>query len=166
VPLLLHETFRSHPAGSVASGSAGRIGRWQVVDGPGASVPSTWELQGTGASRHLAATQVSAPEPDTKLVYSSDGSLDVGHPLQPVHWDDYRYSAEVRMTAAGAAGVVFRFLDAESHYRFTLDSAGGSLQLVRVLAGTEQVLGVTAADVSLNRANLMTVEAIGDHLRA
>jgi hypothetical protein len=163
VPLLLHEAFAGASPGDVPSG-------WYAEDaGPGG--PSRWRVmeQGEPPSRFVeqASTIGSAvgPErPGAVLLLADPPGLDAADPGRPANWTDIRLSIFVRSAAGGAAGVVFRHGGPGIWYRFALHERGRSL----IKAGPAGV-AILAADGFTwrrNRDYLLTVEAIGNSLRA
>ena len=58
------------------------------------------------------------------------------HPDQPANWTDYRLSVYLRSADDDAIGVVFRYLDADYYYRFSMDRQRKYRRLVRVINGS------------------------------
>ncbi|HEX2079267.1 MAG TPA: hypothetical protein VHG08_16190 [Longimicrobium sp.] len=176
IPLLLRDFFRGYAPGDAAQGPAGRLGRWRVHDAGDTGGPSRWEVRETPApaARYLAQTSAirdgAAPADPamhgTVLVYGGDPSLAPGHPEHPAGWTDVRVSAYARTDGGGAMGLVFRWQDGGSHYRFSLECGGALRRLVRVAGGTATLLAEDAFACQPGRDYLLTVEAVGSSLRA
>src|SRR6185295_1976166 len=153
VPLLLHETFVGVKPGDPPVGwytedaGPGGPSRWRVME---VGTPPTWYVEQT-------AKIGSAAEPDrpgTVLLLADPTSAD---------WTDMRVSVYVRSVAGGAAGLVFRYGDPGSGYRFALHE-----RLHRLVKATPAGVEVLAEDHfawQRNRDYLLTVEAIGKSLR-
>src|SRR5207249_3894863 len=90
VPLLLHDDFGTYASGTTATGPAGTLDGWTVVD-QGSGGPSKWKIgqRGTPASNIL-----------TQAVPIWGGTLDHRDPVKPgtmlvrgdPAWTDYRFS--------------------------------------------------------------------------
>jgi hypothetical protein len=175
IPLLLRDFFSGYPLGGAAQGPAGRLGRWEVHDAGSTGGPSHWEVRETAApaARYLAQTSTIASGganpadpalPGTVLFFGADPSLAAGHLEQPGAWTDYRLSAWVR-AGGGAAGVVFRWQSAASHYRFSFDCTTPYRRLVSVAGGALTVLAEDAFACDAGRDYLLSVEVVGASLR-
>lgn len=176
VPLLLDEDFRALTVGSAASGPAGSLGRWRVHDQGNSGGPSRWEVreEGVPPSRLVAQTaaiQGGSPsaadpvKPGTLLLYGDDPALAPGHREQPGQWRDYRLQVRAEAADGFALGVVFRYLDDDHHYRFSLDRDGRYRRLVRVVGGVHTLL---AKDDFVYRTGVqytLVVEAVDSAIR-
>jgi len=176
VPLLLHESFADFTVGTTASGPGGTLGLWQVVDQGNAQGPSQWVVGATAAPvSHFISQQtniwggttdgVDPVKPGTLLVYGADPQLPAGHIDQPANWTDYRLTAFLRNGDDDAIGLVFRYVDANNYYRFSMDAQRSYRRLVRVISGQHTILDeddrrhLKEVDIAI------TVEAIGASLR-
>lgn len=166
IPLLLHDDFAGYGESATVSGPAGVLSGWHVHD-EGTDGPSLWEVGSEGAPASFFITQTSRlmggtsdligpVEPGTLLVFQEMAG--------PGQWTDYRLSLHLRRGAGQIIGVVFRFSDDDHHYRWTLDDSH-THQLVRVVKGTYTILVHGTAVVNDEQDVLLTIEAIGDHLR-
>jgi hypothetical protein len=176
IPLLLREGFNGYAAGDAAQGPAGALGRWRVHDEGDTDAPSHWEVQETPApvAKYLIQTSgirggsddpADPFKPGTLLLYGDDPALDSTHAEQSSNWTDYRLSVYLSAEHAGAVGLVFRYSDADNHYRVSMDRAGGYRRLVGVKEGAHTVLAEDAFTYEPQRDYLFTVEAVGDELR-
>lgn len=176
VPLLLHEAFAGYTVGTVVSGPAGALGRWQVRDEGTSDGPSRWTVgeDGVPPSRFLLQTSnlwggtdsgVDPVKPGTLLLLGDDPALPAGHPDQPGNWTDIRLSAFLRSGDDDALGLVFRYLGPGSYYRFSMDRERRYRRLVRVIAGVHTLLAEDDVAYRQNQDYLITIEAIGPSLR-
>lgn len=176
IPLLLREGFRNYAAGTAAPGPSGKLGRWEVHDEGDSNAPSRWEVRETVAPIAHYLTQTSSIKggnndptdpfkPGTMLLLGNDPSLDAGHLEQPANWTDYRLSVYLRATAGGAMGLVFRYRNGNSYYRFSLDRNGNYRRLVSVVNGLHAVLAQDDFAYELDKDYLISIEAIGPALR-
>ena len=176
IPLLLHEAFSGYAPGTIAAGPAGRLERWQVADEGANQGPSQWRVGEEGAPPSHFITQTTniwggtvdgadPVMPGSVLLYGDDPLLDAADPRQPGAWTDYRFSLFVRSADDDAVGVVFRYLDANHHYRFSMDRERRYWRLVRVAGGVTTVLAESVFAYLQNRDYRIAVEAIGSSLR-
>ena len=77
---------------------------------------------------------------------------------------DFRFTARVEATGAGSAGFVFRYVDQQNYYRFTIDRIRGRRYLSRFLAGSFTVLHTSTLPTNAAPAQLVKVEAVGNRL--
>jgi hypothetical protein len=115
--------------------------RWSAADGE-LRQTSNYHVSGAGAAR-LATMAVG------------------GDPA----WRDIRLSARLRSEDDDAIGVVFRYVDAENYYRFSMDSQRGYRRLVRRAVGVTTVLWQDTVAYTVGREYVVTVEASGPVLR-
>lgn len=120
---------------------------------------SPWSVPGWGAISQTsniwggADDAASAPKPGTMLIGGETG------------WSDYRYTVLLRSSDDDAIGVVFRYQDANNHYRYSMDRERRYRRLVRVASGVFTVLAQDDAVYLTDQDYEITVEAIGDSLR-
>jgi hypothetical protein len=176
VPLPLHETFTGYPAGAAADGPSGRLGPWSVLDEGAAGGPSRWEVREEPASSTRFLLQTSGirggsdigadpVKPGTLLIYDGDSAPAGAGAPRPREWTDYRLSLYARSSGAGALGIVLRYIDANNHYRFSMDRELGYRRLVRVLNGSTRVLQEDPFEYRQNTDYELSVEAVGASLR-
>jgi len=135
--------------------SAGEV---EVVDEGDQQGPSQW---------HVSAGT---------LIQTSNilgGSADPSQPHKPgtvalggdPSWEDYQLSVRLRAGDDDAIGVVFRRLDAENWYRFSLDHEGGYRRLVKRVAGEISVLWEDDGSFAVGEAFDVSVAAEGARIR-
>lgn len=131
---------------------------------------SAWKIPRLGAVVQTSNIWGGTPDgtdpvkPGTMLVHGS------------VDWTDYRLSVYLRsatvvaidkVTATvseGAIGVVFRYLDANNYYRFSMDRQRKYRRLVRVAMGTHTILAEDDFVYRQDQDYLITIEAVGSSL--
>jgi hypothetical protein len=176
MPLLLRETFSGYAVGVSADGPSGNLGRWAVIDSGEIDGPSHWEVreEGVPPGKYLIQTSnirggsndAGDPnKPGTVLFRADSNDLPASHADQPSNWTDYCLSAYLRSATDGAIGLVFRYLDGDHYYRFSMDRMGQYRRLVSVVNGEHAILAEDDFVYDLNRDYLITVEAIGSSLR-
>ncbi|MGH8067489.1 MAG: hypothetical protein ACRERE_20095 [Candidatus Entotheonellia bacterium] len=172
VILLAEDTLRpSHIYRIVSVDNAAKT---VTVDGEPAlrGGSSAWEIPSLGAVVQTSdiwggtLDGDDAVKPGTMLVRANIPQLPVDHPEQPITWTDYRFSVYLHATMdENAMGVVFRYMDHDSYYRFSMDRQRTYRRLVRVLDGTHTILAEDDFVYRQNQDYLITVEAIGPALR-
>ncbi|CBW77387.1 unnamed protein product (plasmid) [Mycetohabitans rhizoxinica HKI 454] len=113
-------------------------------------------LSQTGAFMTPDSTPLGHP-----LEQPSRGTLALGPPLAAA---DIRLTMNLDMPGNGAAGVVFRYTDAQNYYRFSIDRTSRRRILVRFSGGAFQVLHVSALPPSMATTYAVVVEAVGGRL--
>ena len=105
-------------------------------------------------------------KPGTMLIKANNPNLSVNHPEQPVMWTDYRFSVFFRATIDdNAIGVVFRYSEPESYFRFSMDRRRRYRRLVSVIGGTHTILAEDDFMYRPDQEYLITVEVVGSSLR-
>jgi hypothetical protein len=166
IPLLLHDDFTGYGDAVGINGPAGVLSGWQVHDVGTDEGPSRWEIGSEGDRTSFFLTQTSQwggkTDPNVPVRF---GTLLVFQEMaQPRQWTDYRLSLYLRRGAGQIIGVVFRFLDDDHHYRWTMDNSH-THQLVRVVKGAYEILAQGEAVVNDEKDVRLTIEAVGVHLR-
>ena len=176
VPLLLHETFAGVNVGDTALGPSGHLGRWRVVDQGTSQGPSRWQIAETPApvTRYVVQTTnifggstdgTDPVKPGSMLILGADPNLASTDPDQPQNWTDYRLTAYLRDEDDDAIGLVFRYVDANNYYRFSMDGQRSYRRLVRVVNGSHTILSEDDRRYQSNDDYGVTVEAIGPSLK-
>lgn len=176
IPLLLREGFRSYPVNASAEGPSGKLGRWEVHDEGENNTPSKWEVRPIGTPPAYFLRQTSSikggaddatdpVKPGTLLVFGSDPALALAHSEQPINWTDYRVSVYVSAAGGGAMGLVFRCVNGNNYYRFSLDRNDKYRRLVSVANGIHIILAQDDFAYEAETDYQITIEAIGKALR-
>ena len=74
------------------------------------------------------------------LLYSDDAALVTNDPGQPGNWTDYRVTAILDSSDTGALGLLVRYIDENTYYRFSLDRQKGYRRFESVVFGITTVL--------------------------
>lgn len=162
IPLLARDEFAGLPDGAEATGPAGTLGEWRVVDTGTEQAPSRWRVVQEAAGRYL--NQVSN-------IWG--GTVDATDPVKPgtvllrgdATWSDYRFDVHVQSLDDDAVGVVFRYLDAGTHYRFSMDRERRYRRLVRIVSHVHTILAQDDFVYETGRDYALSVEAAGPALR-
>lgn len=121
-------------------------GRWTFADEPGNDQGSAWEA-GAGA-----LTQT------TTLTAGSYATA--GDPAMT----DCRVSVVAAGRGQGAVGVVVRYADVQNLYRLSIDAPGGTLTLIKRIAGTETSLWSEPIAWRGDHPYLLTLDVVGARL--
>jgi hypothetical protein len=129
----------------------------EIVDAAGAVAgPSLWEVNG-GTLRQTSdinATEAGVHFPGT---YACAGNPE---------WRDVQIHARLRSDDDDAIGVMFRYVDDDNYYRFSMDSERGYRRLIRKVEGVVSTLWQDSAAYTVGRSYDLTIRAAGTDLRA
>lgn len=130
---------------------------WTIEDLGPLSAPSSWQLdQGrlhqTSNIRNNV-TQEALNKQGT-IIHTGDAN-----------WSDLLFSVSVRSESDDEFGVVFRYQDAQNHYRFTMNRQGGYRRLMQVNNGTWSLLWEDDYAFELDRLYALVVVLQGDHIQ-
>jgi hypothetical protein len=129
----------------VVTDAARRVGPWIIHDDePFAIVPSAWKLSG-GALRQTHEIITHAVAGD-------------------VTWTDYRVAVRLRSDAPAGIGILFRYVDEDHYYRFSLDASLGIRQLEVIAGGVATTLWSAPGTYTVGEPFTLTVDAVGSHL--
>lgn len=143
------------PAGTVAfrddrhrrdDGDTSRVGPWTVVDLGGGVAAGGWRIAGD--------TVVGAALGGESAVVTSGSA-----------WGDFRYTVRFHSDGAGAVGVVFRYVDADNHYRLTFAATAPRRRLERIVGGVATLLWSDATAVPAEATVTVQIEVAGDRLQ-
>lgn len=120
---------------------------------------SAWEIPALGAV--VQTSNIWGGTQDAKAAQKPGTMLLRGRP----DWTDYRVSVILRSTDDDAIGLVFRYLDTDHYYRFSMDRQRRYRRVVRVVDGIHTILAEDEFVYRQGQDYLITVEAIGSSLR-
>ena len=80
-------------------------------------------------------------------------------------WGDVLVSCRLQSFDDGAIGVSFRYQDADTCYRFSMDSERSYRRVVKLVGGNAELLWESADGYVVGRAYQLAVLALGDELR-
>lgn len=176
VPLLLHEDFGAYLDGTGVNGPSETLDGWTVHDEGTNAAPSHWKIreEGDPPSHYLVQTSniwggtmagTDPRKPGTMLLRADHPHVPSDHPDQPGNWTDYRLSVYLRSSDDDAIGAVFRYVDSDYYYRFSIDRQRKYRRLVRVVDGVHSILAEDDFVYRQDQDYLLTIEAIGALLR-
>lgn len=158
MPVLLHETFDS-----------GSIEGWEIEDEGNVDGSSDWKIKFTTFNEKLVhyLNQTSnihreiAGEPDlpdcrgTYALYDKRGD----------NWTDYRLTVILASGDEGAIGVMFRYKDQDTYYRFSMDREMKYRRLIKMKRGSVEILAENEWIHEENHIYELTIEAIGSSIK-
>jgi hypothetical protein len=145
-PFLLLESFED----------AGALARFEVVDQGADGGPSQWQIEGGALLQTSGIQGGSEPAlPGTQAIFGASGD--------PA-WTDYRLAARLRSDAGSSVGLVFRWQDADNHYRLSADAKRGFRRLIKRQGGVVTVLWEDAVRYAPGEPFRLEVEAVGPRL--
>ncbi|PVE22767.1 hypothetical protein DC522_19155 [Microvirga sp. KLBC 81] len=128
-----------------------------IVDSGGAVAgPSLWEVDG-GTLRQTS--DINAPEDG---VHFPGTYAYAGNP----EWRDVQIHARLRSDDDDAIGVMFRYVDDDNYYRFSMDSERGYRRLIRKVAGVVSTLWQDPVGYTVGQGYDLSIRALGTELRA
>lgn len=129
----------------------------EIVDAGGASGgPSQWEANGGTLKQ---TSDINAPENgvDFPATYTR-----AGEPW----WGDVHIYARLHSDDDGAIGIMFRYVDDDNYYRFSMDSARSYRRLVKKVAGVVSTLWQDSVPYTVGQNYDLSIRADGTELRA
>lgn len=128
---------------------------WQQIDEGTIDAPSTWRLSDKGLL--CQESSIRGPDPDWRLgTYQFAGSDT---------WTDYRFSVRLQSDTDGVIGVMFRYTDSDTYYRFLMDRQLHCRRLERILRSGLVVLWEDSVDYEKNQEYVLAIDAFGARLR-
>lgn len=131
--------------------------RWTFVDEGDQQSPSQWEITDSELRQtsdiHGGNTDGSVP--DKPGTYALTGDL---------AWKDYRLSVRLSSDDDNAIGVMFRYLDSDNYYRFSMDRELGYRRLIKQIDGVITVLWQDDVQYIQSREYNLTIECVGKRL--
>jgi hypothetical protein len=157
VPALLHDDFGDYDI--KVPGANGSIERWQVRDDAGSK--SHWFISDDG-QKPPDFEMIQNERATTALVYQNAPEVPASE--QPSNWTDYRLTVRFRHKD-GKIGVIFRYGDSANQYRFVLDAATKTSQLIAISKGLPVPIANGHYNFVVNEDRVVHVEAVGSVLR-
>jgi hypothetical protein len=131
--------------------------RWTFVDDGTVDGPSDWQVSG-GWLRQTSGIQdgnASAAAPEKRGTVAVRGERS---------WSDYRLTVRLASGEDDAIGVMFRYLDADNYYRFSMDSQRAYRRLIKRIGGAVTTLWEDAVPFEVGREYLITIDCAGERL--
>ena len=146
------------PAGVVFEERFGSraLDHYNIVDQGTSSGPSHW----------MAGAEIVQ---DTNIYGGSIAATAIEKPgtlaLQRAHtWRDLRITAKLRSDDDDSIGLVFRYVDGDNYYRFSIDSERAYRRLVKFVGGAATLLWQDNYAYSVGQAYTLVLEAVGPQL--
>jgi hypothetical protein len=130
---------------------------WNTVDEGNLSGPSNWELF-NGCLRQTSS--IHSSEPETNIEKKGTYKFS-GNPL----WKNVIFTARIKSLDDGALGVMFRYLDQNNYYRFSMDNELGYRRLIKNVNGNFEKLWEDNLSYEKDRTYELTIIAIDNLLR-
>lgn len=127
---------------------------YTVLDETTASGPSAWFTDQGYLLQSSNINGAGAPSTPGTILWTGNTA-----------WTDYTVSVRARPQDNDAFGVVFRFVDKDNYYRFSMDAQRSYRRLVRKVKGTFQVLAEDKVPYSPNNWVDIQAVAIGNRLK-
>lgn len=129
------------------------LGRWTVRDAGQVNPPSRWRMSRGALAQHSMISGGGAPDfPGTVAIAGEPG------------WRDYRLTARLRSDSGGGIGLVFRWVDDDNYYRFSLDAQRSFRRLIKKEQGVVTTLWEDTFSYQPGEPFTLTIDAIGPHL--
>jgi hypothetical protein len=128
-----------------------------IVDAGGASAgPSHWEADGGALTQ---TSQIRGPEEGVHFpaTYARAGES---------RWRDVGIFARLRSDDDGAIGIMFRYVDDDNYYRFSMDANRSYRRLIKKVAGVVSTLWQDSAAYTVGQSYDLSIRAVGPELRA
>jgi len=147
-------------------------GRWTIETAGDQGGPAAWTFTG-GELRQTSEVWGDVVPPDpadlakpgTVAVCTEPAGLGpVGIVPGADSWVDYRVTVRLRSDDDDAIGVMFRYVDPDNWYRFSLDHRRSYRRLVRCVDGMVDELWSDASAYEVGRDHLITIDAVRDSL--
>lgn len=118
-------------------GQEGLAPEWTIVDEGTTDGPSSWSMSGGLISQgsNIYSDSGSATDPQKPGTFIVTGAP---------NWSDYTIQVDVRSRDDDAIGIMFRFLDGENYYRFSMDKQRAYRRLIKKVRGEVIVLAEDA----------------------
>lgn len=134
------------------------ISGWSIINEGTQFGPSVWTTL-DGWLRQ--STDIFTPPIDRDTLTKQGTRAVAGDPA----WTDIIISVRLRSLDDDAIGVLFRHIDNNNYYRFSMDSQRGYRRLVKNTGGTFTLLWEDDFSYEVGRTYELTVLAVGDRLR-
>jgi hypothetical protein len=132
-------------------------GRWSFVNEGDQAGPSKWEVI-QGELRQ--ASLISGGSNDRSELAKPGTYALAGNPS----WSDYRLTVRLRSDTDKAIGVMFRYMDANNYYRFSMDRERTYRRLIKKVAGVVSLLWEDTVQYTVEREYILTLDCLGDRL--
>ena len=138
--------------------NSGRLDGWTVHDEGTVSAPSKWQVVNYQLKQSSniyggSTTRSDIRKPGTNIVAGNAA------------WKNYDFSVRMRTFDDDGVGVVFRYVDKNNHYRFSMDRQRGYQRLVKKVNGVYTLLAQNSRGYATNTSYQLRVVAVGSSLQ-
>lgn len=136
------------------------LGRWEIIDNGKIAAPSDWQvyehalMQTSNIWDGAEFPGASVANKPGTLIWARDFS-----------GTDFKMTCTIRSNDDDEFGVLFRFLDNDNYYRFSMDSEQGYRRLTKIVHGKASVIATEAFAFEPQRDYAVVVYAIGPRLQ-
>ncbi len=96
--------------------------------------------------------------PNGTMKGTDNGTVDAIHVTQFPDFGDYSATSFVSLTSAGAAGIVFGFVNSNNYFRATISSITGNAQIDQVISGYATALTTVSVGTAVDSQYTLRVE--------
>ena len=130
-----------------------RVGRWTIKDEGTMGAPSLWRISNDSLLQLSNIAGGASPGyPGTYALAGDSG------------WTDCRLTVRLRSDDKDGIGIIFRYVDPNNYYRFSVDKQNNRCMLVTKKAGTVQKLAEKNCSYTVGVPFTLTVDVIGKRL--
>jgi len=130
---------------------------WTIVDEGTTDGPSSWRMSGgliiQGSNIYSDSGSAIDPQKPGTFIVTGDPN-----------WSDYTIQVDVRSRDDDAIGIIFRYLDSENYYRFSMDKQRVYRRLIKKVRGEVIVLAEDAVAYVQDQWYTLKVEAKGNKI--
>lgn len=130
---------------------------WEIVDEGEIEAPSSWFISSSllKQSSNIHGGEDSGSVPDKPGTYAIAGSTE---------WSDYSLEIGLLSHDEDAIGVIFRYVDDNNYYRFSMDSSRSYRRLVKKSKGKISILAENSESYLKGRQYRVKVTALGEKI--
>lgn len=130
---------------------------WTIVDEGTTDGPSAWSMSGGLITQgsNIYGDVGSATDPQNPGTFIATGDP---------NWSDYRIRVDVRSRDDDAIGIMFRYLDGDNYYRFSMDKQRAYRRLIKKVGGEVIVLAEDAVAYVQDQWYTLKVEVNGNKI--
>ena len=151
---------------------------WRFIDEGERGSPADWSVSDGGLvqAADTASRQLGADDPGVWSQYWSPlgdgwhalrkGTYALYDQDEASAWDDVSIETTVTSPSGGGVGVLFRYRDADNHYKLELDADSSFIQLFSLVDGIEQTLWQSQQTYDPSSSFDLRIDAVGDTIQA
>lgn len=124
-----------------------------------ASDDANWTVTDEGVLRGQSTT---SDDTDQKNAVEKPGTYMVAGNTD---WDDFEYTLRIETNENNAAGTLFRYVDDNNYYQFTIDKESGYVRLVKKIDGVYSLLQNKIYTYPIGRSIDLKITVVGSSIR-